>query len=119
MRTGSHATAFGYYPDALRRLAQALTGDRVKSRASVLFSLGPCWAAGLHSAVAGAWARTGAGRLEGTHGGLDHQSSLGFMLTNDPALGSSRAVRSDAALAPVAEATHILVPSASPTPEED
>jgi len=110
------ATAFGYYPDAMRRLAQALTGDRVASRASVLYSLGPCWAAGLRSAVAGAWARTGAGRLEGTHGGLDHQSSLGFMLTNDPALGSPRAVRADAALAPAAEAAHLFVPPTSPSP---
>ncbi len=35
------ATASEYYPDALHRLATALTGDRVQSRANVIYSLDP------------------------------------------------------------------------------
>ena len=37
------ASAHGDYPDPLRRLALALTGDRVRSRATVLVSFGPGW----------------------------------------------------------------------------
>lgn len=107
-------TAFEYYPDPLRRLAQALTGDRIQSRASVLFSLGPCWSWGLYSAVLGAWVR--GGRLEGTHGGLDRESSLGFFLVNDPALAMPLAVRADAALAPLAEAVSLATVSAPARP---
>jgi hypothetical protein len=95
-------TAFEDYPDPLRRLAEALTGDRILSRATVLFSLGTCWSWGWRSAVAGAWIR--GGRLEGTHGGLDRDSTLGFLLVSDPALAPPRAVRADVALAPFADA---------------
>ena len=95
-------TAFEDFPDPLRRLADALTGDRILNRATVLFSLGPCWSWGWRSAVAGAWIR--GGRLEGTHGGLDRDSTLGFLLVSDPALPRPRAVRADVALAPFADA---------------
>jgi hypothetical protein len=90
-----------YYPDPLHRLRQALTGDRVRSRASVLYSLAPSWAGGWHTAVVGAWVRHG--RLEGTHGGLDRESSLGFLLVDDPAFAMPPAVRANAALAAFAE----------------
>ena len=106
-------TAFGYYPDPLRRLRQALTGDRIQSRASVLFSLGPSWAGGWHSAVVGAWVR--GGRLAGTHGGLDRESSLGFLLVDDPTFAAPHAVRADSALARVADVTSRE--TASPTTE--
>lgn len=96
------ATSLAYYPDPLHRLAQALTGDRVASRATVLFSLSPDCSWGMYSAVAGAWAR--GGRLDGTHGGLDRESSLGFFMASHEELASTRAQRSDAALAPFAEA---------------
>ncbi len=84
-------------PTRSRRLGLALTGDRIQSRADVLFSLGPSWAGGWHSAVVGAWVR--GGRLAGTHGGLDRESSLGFLLVNDREFAVPPAVRSDAALA--------------------
>jgi hypothetical protein len=92
------ATAFGYYPDPLHRLAHALTGDRVESRASVLFSLAPNFSWGMYSALAGAWAR--GGHLDGTHGGLDRESSLGFYLTSDRELVAPTATRSELILAP-------------------
>jgi hypothetical protein len=94
-------TASAYYPDALRRLGQALTGDRVRSRASVLYSLGPTWAGGWHSAVVGAWVR--GGRLAGTHGGLDRESSLGFYLVSDLAFALPSPTRSDVVLARFAD----------------
>lgn len=89
-------SAFEYYPDPLHRLRLALTGDRIRSRADVLFSLGPSWAGGWHSAVLGAWIRGG---LEGTHGGLESESSLGFLLVQDPAVAMPAVVRADVALA--------------------
>lgn len=74
-----------------------MTGDRVRSRASVLYSLGPSWAGGWHSAVVGSWIR--GGRLAGTHGGLDGPSSLGFLLVADPTLDPPPVVRAEDALA--------------------
>jgi hypothetical protein len=90
-------TAFEPFPDPLRRLRRAMTGDRVRSRASVLYSLGPSWAGGWHSAVVGSWMR--GGRLEGTHGGLDGASSLGFLLVADPTFDQPPVVRAEDALA--------------------
>jgi Type I phosphodiesterase / nucleotide pyrophosphatase len=106
------ATASEYFPDALRRLRQALTGDRIRSRASVLISLGPSWAGGWHSAVLGAWVR--GGRLAGTHGGLDRESSLGFFLVNDAAFAHPSFVRADAALAHFPD---LVVPGRTPSGE--
>jgi hypothetical protein len=95
-------TAFSDFPDPLRRLADALTGDRIVNRADVLYSLGPAWAGGMHSAVLGSWVR--GGRLEGTHGGLDRESSLGFLVASDPLLARPPVLRADTALAPFAAA---------------
>jgi hypothetical protein len=103
-------TAFGDFPDPLRRLAHALTGDRIESRADVLFSLGPAWAGGLHSAVLGAWVR--GGRLEGTHGGLDRESSLGFVVASDPQLARPPVLHAEAALAPFADGARTRVAGA-------
>ena len=94
-------TAFGAYPDPLRRLADALTGDRVRSRATVLLSLGPGWSWGWRSAFAGGIVR--GGRLKGTHGGLDRESTLGFFLVDDVTAGAAPVVRADTALAPYAD----------------
>ena len=50
-------------------------------RATVLASLGPGWSWGWRSAFVGGLVR--GGRLKGTHGGLDRESTLGFFLTDD------------------------------------
>lgn len=94
-------SAFEDFPDPLRRLAAALTGDRVKSRADVLFSLGPSWALGLRSAVVGSWVRHGS--LKGTHGGLDRDSTLAFYAVSDPAFSLPPVAPSHEALAPFAD----------------
>ena len=94
-------SAFENFPDPLRRLVAALTGDRVQSRADVLFSLGPSWARGLRSAVVGSWVRHG--WLKGTHGGLDRDSTLAFYAVSDPAFSLPPAVPSHEALAPFAD----------------
>ncbi len=94
-------TAFAAYPDPLRRLADALTGRRIRSRASVLLSLSPCWSWGWRSAFVGGLVR--GGRLKGTHGGLDREGTLGFLVTSDPASDPPAAVRADHALAPFAD----------------
>ncbi len=94
-------SAFEYFPDPLRRLVAALVGGRVRSRADVLFSLGPSWARGLRSAVAGSWVRHGS--LKGTHGGLDRDSTLAFYAVSDPAFSLPPVVPSHVALVPFAE----------------
>lgn len=95
-------TAFGAYPDPLRRLADALTGDRVASRATVLLSLAPSYSWGLRSAFAGAFVR--GGRLTGTHGGLDRESTLGFVMDSEPDGPTPAAVPAEHALASFAPA---------------
>ena len=93
-------TGFEYFPDPLRRLVSALIGDRVQSRADVLFSLGPSWARGLRSAVVGSWIRHGS--LKGTHGGLDRDSTLAFYAVSDPAFSLPPVAPSHVALLPFA-----------------
>lgn len=94
------ATVSGPFPDAPRRLVDALTGERVRNRADVLVSLAPGWAAGWRSALVGATVR--GGRLEGTHGGLDRESTLGLLAVSDPDPPLPPAVRARDALAPYA-----------------
>ena len=87
------------YPDGPARLIDALAGDRVRSRATVLASLGPGWSWGWRSAYLGTFVRSG--RLKGTHGGLDRESSLAFLISSSPELrhgSSSDLVRADQAL---------------------
>jgi len=88
------------YPGALRRLVDGLTADYVESRATVLFSLEPGYAWGWKSAHVAA--RLKGGRLEGTHGGLDRESSLAFFLSDDPALGSGAPMHVTEALVQIA-----------------
>lgn len=92
------ATADDAYPDAPWRLVEGLTGAHVVNRATVLLSLEPGWAWGWKSAAVFAWFRGGA--LEGTHGGLDRDSSVGFLLANDPSLMPGAVVRAGTALGP-------------------
>jgi hypothetical protein len=105
-------TALLPYPDPLRRLVDALAGHRVRNRAAILFSLAPDRAWGLRTARAGSWIQ--GGRMEGTHGGLDRASTMGFLLTDDPALAPPPVVRADRALAPFAAAVGIEQPAQSP-----
>jgi hypothetical protein len=100
-------TAFERYPDPLRRLALAFTSGRVGSRASVLLSLGPGWSWGWRSAYVGGLVR--GGHLKGTHGGLDRESTLGFLTMNDPGEQPPPVVRAEEALAPFADAVHAAV----------
>jgi len=89
-------SATNYFPDAMRRLIEAMEGAYVKNSATVLFSVEPGYAWGWRSAHASA--NLSGGRLEGTHGGLDRDSTLGFFVSNDPALVPDSAIRAQNAL---------------------
>jgi len=91
------ATVNSDYPDPLHRLVDGLDAPYVRSRASVLFSVTPGYAWGWNSAHAGSWFK--GGRLEGTHGGLDRDSSLAFFLTDDPEIAPHGPLSADRALA--------------------
>lgn len=91
-------TVFCEYPDAIRRLADSLDGRFVSNPATVIFSIKQGYGWGLKSAKVGAFLV--GGKLEGTHGGLDRESSLGFLLTNDRIPGNRVALRADEALEP-------------------
>jgi len=84
------------YPNAPQRIVDAFTGVHVRHTASVLFSIAQGYAWGRRAGYLGAAFK--GGRLEGTHGGLDAESSLGFLLVNDPALDPGRAVSAAGAL---------------------
>jgi hypothetical protein len=84
------------FPNAPARIVDALTGTFVRNSASVLFSITPGYAWGRRAGYIGAGLK--GGRLEGTHGGLDSVSSMGFFLVNDPASDPGRAVSSTDAL---------------------
>ncbi len=90
-------TADHRYPDAPKRIVEGLDGTWVANSATVLYSIRPGYANGRFIAHLGAW--TKAGKLEGTHGGLDRDSSLGFFMTNDPTYDPERSVRAEQALA--------------------
>jgi len=93
-----------YYPDALRRLVDSLTGTFVSNPATVIFSLDPDTAWGRKPAQAAA--QLMGGDLEGSHGALDGISSMGFFLTTDPTVGAGRtAVAASEALLPWAPRT--------------
>jgi hypothetical protein len=85
-----HASSLSDFPDAPRRLVDALTGPYVNNKATVIFSLKPGYAWGWKSAHVSS--KLNGGRLEGTHGGLDRISSLAFFLTDDPLLQPSAAI---------------------------
>ncbi len=88
--------ALSDYPDAPRRLVDALTGTHVRHAATVIYSVAPGYAVGSRLARAGAWLKGG---QIGTHGGLDRDSTVGFFLTDDPAPRPGPALRADRVLA--------------------
>ena len=90
------STALAEFPDAPRRLVNALTGTYVKNPGTLVFSLhsGDAW--GWRSAQIGAWLL--GGRLEATHGGLDRASTLGFFLTDEADTDPAPAVLAENAL---------------------
>jgi hypothetical protein len=92
-------TALHDFPDPLRRLVDSLDGTYVGQPATVIYSLDPGYAMGLWSAQVGV--RLLGGHLEGTHGGLDRDSSLGFYLTNVPEPPRGPAVPADRTLLPL------------------
>jgi hypothetical protein len=75
------ASAAAEFPDAPRRLVDALEGTYVVNAATVIFSLNPGHAWGVGSARMGAWVL--GGKLEATHGGLDRDATWGFFLASD------------------------------------
>ena len=90
------ATIESYYPDALARLVDSLEGRWVENPATVILSLDPRYAWGMIPTRIGASLL--GGRQEGTHGGLDRDSSLAFLLVNDSGRQPGAAVAADQAL---------------------
>lgn len=102
------ASSDGEYPDALRRLVDALTDRYVENPATVILSLGPRYAWGQGSVRFGASLM--GGRLEGTHGGLDRESSVGFLMATNRRLQPENVVSADRALAAWADLRGCLEP---------
>ncbi len=94
------ATASHRYPDALHRLARSF--ELVENPASVLCSTSPGWMFGARKTERAA--RLRGGRLRWTHGALERDASLGFLMSDDPRLPLDGPVRFDEALAPLAAA---------------
>ena len=69
----------------------------MENPATVLLSLGPRYAWGMIPTRVGATLL--GGQQEGTHGGLDRDSSFAFFLVNDRALQPTSAVSANQALA--------------------
>jgi len=105
-------TVSSEYPDGLRRLIHSLTGAYVANYATVVFSLKPGYAWGWTSAHMSS--KLSGGRLEGTHGGLDRISTVGFFLSDDPAFQPDGAVRAEHALTGFAGLNDCLVVSENP-----
>ena len=94
-------SALSLYPDAMHRLRDSLVGDHLVNHATLLFSVAEGYSWGQKSARWGSWLR--GGRIEGTHGGLDAESTNGFLMSTDPSLDSGFAVRAENALADLAQ----------------
>jgi hypothetical protein len=90
-------TVLAEYPDGAIRLADALSGRWVETPATVILAMKPGYASGVSSVKVGSWFM--GGRLEGTHGGLDLESSTAFLLDSDPTRRGGHAVRADRVLA--------------------
>jgi hypothetical protein len=92
------ATAEHRYPDALRRLA--LGFELVDNPASILCSTGSGHMFGARKTEHAS--RLTGGRLHWTHGSLEREATLGFLMSDDPRLPLDGPVRFDEALAPLA-----------------
>jgi len=101
------ATADRRYPDALYRLKRSF--ELVHNPASVLCSTGSGQMFGARKTERAS--RLTGGRLRWTHGALERDATLGFLMSDDPRLPLSGPVRFDEALAPLAGA-----PLAAPMP---
>jgi hypothetical protein len=108
-------TTFADFPDALRRVVDSITGTYVDPPATVIFSLDPGWAMGLWSAQLSV--RMVTGRLQGTHGGLDRDSTLGFILSNNPEQPPGLAITAEQALLELEP--YAPLPKVWPPPEEE
>ena len=92
------ATAGRRYPDAFHRLARSF--DLVDNPASVLCSTAPGWMFGARKTDRAS--RLTGGRLRWTHGALERDATLGFLMADDPRLPLEGPVRFDEALVPLA-----------------
>ncbi len=102
------ATALGRYPDALHRLAKGF--DLVENPASILCSMSSGYMFG--SRKTEMLARIGKGRLRWTHGALEREATLGFLMSDAPHWQPSAAARFDRALLP-------FLASAGPRPTQE
>lgn len=91
-------TADHRYPDALHRLARSF--ELVDNPASILCSTAPTHMFGGRKTEHAS--RLTGSRLRWTHGALEREASLGFLMSDDPRLSLEGPVRFDAALAPLA-----------------
>jgi hypothetical protein len=91
-------TAGGEYPDPLYRIARGF--ELVANRASVICSLSEGYLFGAGRAYAAS--RVTTGRVRWTHGALERQASLGFLMSDVPGWRPEGAVRFDQALRPFA-----------------
>jgi len=87
------ASAPSDFPDGPRRVVDSLTGKYVSNSASVMLSLEPDCAWGLGAARFGVFLF--GGHLEGTHGGLDRTSTLGFYMANKTPVRPRVAIRAE------------------------
>ena len=84
------------YPDPFHRIASSF--DQVENPASVVCSLARGYMFGAKITELGS--RLSVGRLQWTHGALEHDASLGFLMSDVPSWRPLGAVRFDHALAP-------------------
>ena len=94
-------TAVHRYPDALHRLAHSF--ELVDNPASILCSTGAAHMFGARKTERAS--RLTGGRLRWTHGALEREATLGFLMSDDPRLPLDGPVRFDEALAPLASPT--------------
>ena len=87
------ASALSDFPDGPRRVIDSLTGKYVSNSATVMLSLEPDCAWGLGAARLGVYVF--GGHLEGTHGGLDRTSTLGFYMANEVQVRPRVAIRAE------------------------
>lgn len=106
------ATVDARYPDALHRLARSF--DLVTNPASVTCSTaaGHMYGAGRTAFVA----RLSIGHLRWTHGALDRDETLGFLMSDLPGWEAPAAVAFDRALAPFARAAEAIAARAAAPP---
>jgi hypothetical protein len=90
------ATADDFYPDPFHRIASSF--DQVENPASVVCSVARGHMYGAKITALGS--RVSVGRLEWTHGALEYDASVGFLMSDVPVWRPLGPVRFDHALAP-------------------